>query len=171
MDNGRRTRLHLFPLTPPTGSREWWRATARGRGGPWAMASQCASESQREIVAKLQEAMATSLIGLGVRRLALFGSQARGDAKPQSDVDVLVGFDYFHRDFLNSRYEVGGGDLTQIRSVQRVDDRVSAYGRVRMGTELFAISLLYTFVHNVSSASTLFSYSRHIAGLEVQFNF
>ena len=29
----------------------------------------------------------------GVVRLALFGSTARGSAKPDSDVDVLVGFD------------------------------------------------------------------------------
>lgn len=28
----------------------------------------------------------------GVRRLRLFGSQARGDARPDSDVDVLVDF-------------------------------------------------------------------------------
>ena len=29
----------------------------------------------------------------GVRRLAVFGSIARGTAKPDSDVDILVGFD------------------------------------------------------------------------------
>ena len=29
----------------------------------------------------------------GVRRLALFGSMARGTARPDSDVDVLVAFD------------------------------------------------------------------------------
>ena len=29
----------------------------------------------------------------GVRRLALFGSMARGTARPDSDVDVLVGFE------------------------------------------------------------------------------
>ena len=29
----------------------------------------------------------------GVRRLALFGSMARDTARPDSDVDVLVGFD------------------------------------------------------------------------------
>jgi len=29
----------------------------------------------------------------GVRRLALFGSMARGTARPDSDVDVLVDFD------------------------------------------------------------------------------
>jgi len=30
---------------------------------------------------------------LGVRRLALFGSVLRGDARPDSDVDLLVEFD------------------------------------------------------------------------------
>ena len=30
---------------------------------------------------------------LGVRRLALFGSVARGEARPDSDVDLLVEFD------------------------------------------------------------------------------
>lgn len=29
----------------------------------------------------------------GVTRLALFGSTARGEARPDSDVDVVVGFD------------------------------------------------------------------------------
>lgn len=33
------------------------------------------------------------LKGLGVRSLALFGSVARGEAKPDSDVDLLVEFD------------------------------------------------------------------------------
>jgi predicted nucleotidyltransferase len=29
----------------------------------------------------------------GVRRLALFGSTVRGNATPESDIDILVGFD------------------------------------------------------------------------------
>jgi predicted nucleotidyltransferase len=32
------------------------------------------------------------LIAAGVRRLGLFGSFSRGEARPDSDVDVLVGF-------------------------------------------------------------------------------
>lgn len=88
-----------------------------------------------------------------------------------SGFDLLFGFDYLHRDFRNSSYAVVGRDLTQTRTVQRVDDRVTAYGRVRLGTELFAVSLLYTFVRNVSSASQLFGYDRHIGGLEVMFTF
>jgi predicted nucleotidyltransferase len=35
----------------------------------------------------------TELTGLGVRSLELFGSVARGDARPDSDVDLLVEFD------------------------------------------------------------------------------
>src|SRR5438552_3081982 len=34
----------------------------------------------------------TEIRRLGVRRLALFGSVARGEARPESDVDVLVEF-------------------------------------------------------------------------------
>ena len=32
------------------------------------------------------------LIGAGVRRMGIFGSLARGEARPESDVDVLVAF-------------------------------------------------------------------------------
>ena len=34
----------------------------------------------------------TEIRSLGVRRLALFGSVARGEARPDSDVDLLVEF-------------------------------------------------------------------------------
>lgn len=88
-----------------------------------------------------------------------------------SGLELLFGFDYFHRDFMNSSYAVVGRDLSQARIVQRVDDRVSAFGRVRFGTELFAASLFYTFVRNVSSAAQLFGYDRHITGLELTFTF
>lgn len=36
---------------------------------------------------------------LGVRRLALFGSVARGEARPDSDVDLLVEFDPGQKSF------------------------------------------------------------------------
>lgn len=42
-----------------------------------------------EILARLR-AHEEELRALGVRELALFGSVARGDATPESDVDVLV---------------------------------------------------------------------------------
>lgn len=35
----------------------------------------------------------TELRRLGVRRLALFGSAARGEERPDSDIDLIAGFD------------------------------------------------------------------------------
>jgi hypothetical protein len=44
-----------------------------------------------EAIRRLQEAE-PEIRGLGVQRLALFGSVLRDEARPDSDVDVLVGF-------------------------------------------------------------------------------
>jgi uncharacterized protein len=48
--------------------------------------------NRREILAKLRENEAT-LRARGVSRAALFGSHARGDARPDSDIDIMVEFD------------------------------------------------------------------------------
>jgi len=48
--------------------------------------------SRNEVVARLQNAE-TEIRGLGVRRLALFGSIVRDEARAESDVDILVEFD------------------------------------------------------------------------------
>jgi len=46
-------------------------------------------ESLRTILAAHRE----DLTAMGVRQLAVFGSVARGEARPDSDVDLLVEFD------------------------------------------------------------------------------
>ena len=47
---------------------------------------------RREIIAKLRENEA-ALRARGVSHAALFGSRARGDDRPDSDIDIMVEFD------------------------------------------------------------------------------
>ena len=46
----------------------------------------------RELVEARLHGVEADMFGLGVRRLALFGSVLRNEARPESDVDLLVEF-------------------------------------------------------------------------------
>ena len=48
---------------------------------------------ERELVLKILRQNRAEIISFGVKSLALFGSVARGEARPDSDVDLLVEFD------------------------------------------------------------------------------
>jgi predicted nucleotidyltransferase len=93
------------------------------------------------IVAKLREA-APALKAEGVTKLALFGSRARGDARADSDLDVLVDttsrdasppFDFFKvlhtiEDATGLRAQISMRDLLKPRIVERIaDDLVEVF--------------------------------------------
>ena len=51
--------------------------------------SDVADITLEEIIAKIRE-VAPTIRAEGVSKLAIFGSRARGDARPDSDLDVLI---------------------------------------------------------------------------------
>ena len=48
--------------------------------------------NRRQVLKKLKEAEPALVASYGVTRLALFGSTARGKVRPDSDIDIVVGF-------------------------------------------------------------------------------
>ena len=55
----------------------------------------------REHAIERLRAAEAEIRAFGVRRLALFGSVVRGEARPDSDVDILVEFDPSQKTFRN----------------------------------------------------------------------
>ena len=59
-------------------------------------------EAERRLVAELHRRLASELPGIGIH-LTVFGSRARGDAEPDSDMDVLVELDIGHVSFADKQ--------------------------------------------------------------------
>jgi predicted nucleotidyltransferase len=60
------------------------------------------SAAERRLVADLRQRLSAELPGIGAR-LTIFGSRARGDAEPDSDLDVLVELDVEHVSFADKQ--------------------------------------------------------------------
>jgi uncharacterized protein len=87
------------------------------------------------IIAKLRE-MERAIKAEGVTKLAIFGSRARGDARPDSDLDILVettgrgeapAFDFFKvlhliEDATGMRAQISERALLKPRIAERIAD-------------------------------------------------
>ena len=97
--------------------------------------SDVAEITLEETLAKLRE-IAPAIKAAGVTKLALFGSRARGDARPDSDLDILVDttsrgefppFDLFKvlhliEDATGLRAQISMRDLLKPRIAERIAD-------------------------------------------------
>jgi uncharacterized protein len=97
--------------------------------------SDVADITLEEILAKLRE-IAPALRAEGVTKLAVFGSRARGDARPDSDLDVLIdtvargsspAFDLFKvmhliEDATGLHTQISMRDLLKPRIAERIAD-------------------------------------------------
>ncbi len=87
------------------------------------------------VIGKLTE-LIPALRAAGVKHLCLFGSRTRGDARPDSDLDILVEttsrdeaprFDYFEvlhliEDHVGLRAQISMRDLLKPRMAERIAD-------------------------------------------------
>jgi predicted nucleotidyltransferase len=99
--------------------------------------SDVADIPREAILARLRE-LAPAIKAEGVTKLAIFGSRARGDARPDSDLDVLVettargaapSFDMFKvmhliEDGTGLRVQISQRDLLKPRIAERIADDV-----------------------------------------------